>query len=91
MPPIPPIRPSTRWLKRNRIKVKKEEDGSVDDDAGDDDDEEEEAPRTIAASRPKRRGGLQMIPVDIEALWALARKAGYTEEAMAEASRTQET
>ncbi|GAA5888835.1 hypothetical protein JCM16303_002538 [Sporobolomyces ruberrimus] len=80
MPPVPPIRPSTRWLKQNRIKT--EEDGSVEDDAGDDD--EEEAPRTIAASRPKRRGGLQMIPYDVETLWALARKVGYTEEALAE-------
>ncbi|GAA5899887.1 uncharacterized protein JCM6883_006024 [Sporobolomyces salmoneus] len=91
MPPVPPIRPSTRWLKQNRIKVNKDEDGSVEDDAGDDDDEEEEAPRTIAASRPKRRGGLQMIPVDIEALWDLARKNGYTEDAMDEAMKTEQT
>lgn len=88
MPPVPPIRPSTRWLKQNRIKVK-EEDGSVEDDAGDDDEDDEE-PRTIAASRPKRRGGLQMIPVDVEALWALARKVGYTEEALDEASKTEQ-
>ncbi|GAA5954153.1 hypothetical protein JCM3765_005306 [Sporobolomyces pararoseus] len=88
MPPVPPIRPSTRWLKQNRIKVK-EEDGSVEDDAGDDDEDDEE-PRTIAASRPKRRGGLQMIPVDVEALWELARKVGYTEEAMDEASKIEQ-
>lgn len=87
MPPVPPIRPSTRWLKRNRIKA---DDGSVEEDGGDED-EEEEAPRTIAASRPKRRGGLQMIPVDIEALWALARKVGYTEEAMAEEAKAEQT
>ncbi|GAA6008119.1 hypothetical protein JCM11491_001892 [Sporobolomyces phaffii] len=87
MPPVPPIRPSTRWLKRNRIKA---DDGSVEEDGGDED-EEEEAPRTIAASRPKRRGGLQMIPVDIEALWSLARKVGYTEEAMAEEAKAEQT
>jgi len=104
MPPVPPIRPSTRWLKQNRIKLqrlKTEQDGSgggggsVDgttgEDEGEEDDEgeeeeEEEAPRTIAASRPKRRGGLQMVPVDVEALWELARKIGYTQEALDQAN-----
>ncbi|GAA6060174.1 hypothetical protein JCM10212_005175 [Sporobolomyces blumeae] len=75
-PPLPNVMPSPRWLKKNRVTS----DGS-EDDGGDDD----EPVRTIATSRPKRRGGLQMIPVDVEALWSLAKSVGYTEEALAAA------
>ncbi|GAA5939220.1 uncharacterized protein JCM15063_004455 [Sporobolomyces koalae] len=107
MPPIPPIRPSTRWLKQKKVRspvkvVKVEnvvgaETGQItlggdtagetqpipeDDEEDEEEEEEEEAPRTIAASRPKRRGGLVMNPVDIESLWTLARSVGYTREAL---------
>ena len=84
IPPVPPIRPSGRWLRLNQIK----DDGSSAVVEEEEDEDNGEAPRTIAASRPKRRGGMQMIPVDVEALWTLARNVGYTEDAMDEFLRS---